>query len=266
MWPFASSSKSQLYEDDPAKAAGCPVDHTTRQKWVDQQQASSSNSSSNTAHPHRAGLSEEREVSSIPRWYAQQAESDEPPPQSGLVKDDKGNWVYPSPAQFHAALQRKGRSSHKESDMNIVVPIHNAVNERCWQEILKWEKDNDRGQSERQCGGPKLVSFKGKPKEVTWKAWMKGILGYQAPFDRHDWVIDRCGHRVRYIIDFYAGRSPSANPEKSGKNHPFASNAERMMSFYLDVRPAPDTFEGISMRIRKAARDIFSPETQTRTR
>ena len=31
-------------------------------------------------------------------------------------------------------------------------------------------------------------------------------MGYQAPFDRHDWVVDRCGTRVEYVIDFYAGR------------------------------------------------------------
>jgi len=29
------------------------------------------------------------------------------------------------------------------------------------------------------------------------------------PFDRHDWVIDRCGTEVRYIIDYYD--TPSAN-------------------------------------------------------
>jgi len=30
---------------------------------------------------------------------------------------------------------------------------------------------------------------------------------YQLPFDRHDWVIDRCGKQVRYIIDYYDGGS-----------------------------------------------------------
>jgi hypothetical protein len=32
------------------------------------------------------------------------------------------------------------------------------------------------------------------------------LRSYQAPFDRHDWIVDRCGTKVRYIIDFYTGR------------------------------------------------------------
>lgn len=68
--------------------------------------------------------------------------------------------------------------------MDIVVPIHNAVNERCWEEILAWERDAAggeagaaRGSSWQMCGGPKLVSFQGRPKDVTWKAWGRGLLG-----------------------------------------------------------------------------------------
>ena len=30
---------------------------------------------------------------------------------------------------------------------------------------------------------------------------------YTPPFDRHDWVVDRCGTEVRYIIDFYTGKT-----------------------------------------------------------
>ena len=55
---------------------------------------------------------------------------------------------------------------------------------------------------------------------------------YQAPFDRHDWVVDRCGTRMRYIIDFYTGRSTE------GSN----------VSFFLDVRPSLDNWEGWKMR------------------
>jgi hypothetical protein len=29
------------------------------------------------------------------------------------------------------------------------------------------------------------------------------FLGVPLPFDRHDWVVDRCGKEVRYIIDYY---------------------------------------------------------------
>lgn len=59
---------------------------------------------------------------------------------------------------------------------------------------------------------------------------------YMPPFDRHDWIIDRCGHRVRYVIDFYAGSN------KLGLDKP---------SFYLDVRPALDDFDSFTMRMSR---------------
>ena len=37
----------------------------------------------------------------------------------------------------------------------------------------------------------KLLSF------VTYR--------YELPFDRHDWIVDRCGKHVRYVIDYYDG-------------------------------------------------------------
>jgi hypothetical protein len=64
---------------------------------------------------------------------------------------------------------------------------------------------------------------------------------YQPPFDRHDWLISRPlassspseqepkEERIRYVIDFYTGRGGAG-------------------SFYLDVRPALDGWEGIKMR------------------
>lgn len=66
------------------------------------------------------------------------------------------------------------------------------------------------------------------------KARFNTLLGYQAPFDRHDWVVDRCGTEVEYIIDFYAGR-PS-------------STADGKLSFFLDVRPKLNSWEGVKMR------------------
>lgn len=63
------------------------------------------------------------------------------------------------------------------------------------------------------------------------KARVNTILGYTAPFDRHDWVVDRCGVQIEYVIDFYAGRPGGAAP-----------------SFYLDVRPKLNSWEGVKMR------------------
>lgn len=54
------------------------------------------------------------------------------------------------------------------------MPIHNAVNEKAWEEILKWESQ----WPSEKCGGPRLVSFVGRPKERTPKAWVKTALGW----------------------------------------------------------------------------------------
>lgn len=54
------------------------------------------------------------------------------------------------------------------------------------------------------------------------------------PFDRHDWIVDRCGKDVRYIIDYYDGGEIDSKYE-------FA---------LLDVRPALDSFENVWDRMK----------------
>ncbi|KAI5124333.1 hypothetical protein M0805_008940 [Coniferiporia weirii] len=190
-----------------SQADKCPVDHKTRSTWGGL--VSPPSDQKTPPHPHApASLPTDREVSSIPRA-------------------DGEKWVYPSQAQFFAAMARK-QHNPQEQDMRVVVPIHNAVNERAWGEVLGWE----RGWGSELCGGVKLVSFKGRPKDMSPRARFKSLLGYQAPFDRHDWIVDRCGTRMRYVIDFYTGKSPL------GGN----------LAFYLDVRPAFDNWEAVKMR------------------
>ncbi|KAI6110044.1 cytochrome c/c1 heme lyase-domain-containing protein [Pisolithus sp. B1] len=142
---------------------GCPVDHNPHSTW--------------TTVFGKGGPSN-REVSSIPR-----------------TADEK--WVYPSEAQFFAAMARKNHNPHA-SDMKAIIPIHNAVNERAWSEIVKWEA----GKGGESCGGVKLVNFRGQ---------IDPLSRYSAPFDRHDWIVDRCGTRIRYVIDFYTGRGAGAS-------------------------------------------------------
>lgn len=144
-------------------------------------------------------------------------------------------------------MLRKGYTP-QEVDMKTVVPIHNAVNERAWQQIREWEapylsstsaspptttSGDEKGDGEE---GPKLASFANKMERMTPKARFNTILGYTAPFDRHDWVVDRRGTRVDYVIDFYAGRAAA---DGKGGGAP---------SFYLDVRPKLNTWEGVKMR------------------
>lgn len=135
---------------------------------------------------------------------------------------------------FFSAMQRKSFSP-RASDMSSIIPIHNAVNERTWSEILRWE----RGRGSETCGGPKLVSFQGDATKLTPRAWwLSSVWGYQKPFDRHDWVVDRCGTKVEYVIDFYEGKQKR---EDAGPGP----------SFYLDVRPKLNSVEGVKMRVQR---------------
>ncbi|KAJ1877932.1 Cytochrome c1 heme lyase, partial [Kickxella alabastrina] len=95
----------------------------------------------------RQTLSTQRVVSSIPRADRYAGPSECPSVSASSdetvnAKDNapKGsNWVYPSEQMFFNAMRRKNWDP-KEADMHSVVPIHNAVNEKCWMQILEWEK------------------------------------------------------------------------------------------------------------------------------
>ena len=125
----------------------------------------------------------------------------------------------------------------RATDMSAIVPIHNAVNEKAWAEIKEWERRFAWSREEnKSCGGPRLHSFSGDSKKLSPKARLNSLLGYQEPFDRHDWVVERCpgNGTVEYVIDFYAGRD-----EGKGKS----------LNFYLDVRPKLNSWEGWKMRV-----------------
>uniref|UniRef100_A0A915CZU8 Holocytochrome c-type synthase n=1 Tax=Ditylenchus dipsaci TaxID=166011 RepID=A0A915CZU8_9BILA len=83
-------------------------------------------------------------------------------------------------------LEMEGRPDHSK-DMDHIIDIHNANNEKAWREVLKWE----------------IYCIQNN---ISPNARIRSWLGYELPFDRHDWVVDRCGQRdVRYIIDYYDG-------------------------------------------------------------
>lgn len=209
--------------------------------------------------PKMYRLSTDREISTIPRAlptnhdrigeynHAELAASTPPPNPTAAshgtpanseadTGHDKttGNWIYPSQEMFFAAMRRKGHSA-EPADMSTIIPIHNAVNEKAWSEIKTWEAPYTTSSCPE---GPKLVSFAGDSKALTPRARWKGLMGYQEPFDRHDWVVDRCGKRVEYVIDFYSGKDEGVK----GKG----------LNFYLDVRPKLNTWEGVKMRMFNA--------------
>jgi len=52
----------------------------------------------------------------------------------------EGTWLYPSPQMFYNSLVRKNKADGVEvQDVNMVVAIHNEMNERTWQLLKEWE-------------------------------------------------------------------------------------------------------------------------------
>lgn len=208
MWPFTTPASTANQEAAPPSA--CPVDHETRQEWLKDQKSTPPATRTRPGPPeHR--LSEEREVSSIPRWLPPSSPSAEPstassssspatppsacpahdpnfdpkttPPlnsaEKAAIVPSESNWVYPSPSSFYRALSAKDRNPNPQ-DMDIVVPIHNAVNERVWQQVLDWER-SAMGLKEGEETGVKLVSFMGRPKQMSPRARWKSFIGYVDP-------------------------------------------------------------------------------------
>ncbi|KAJ2821254.1 Cytochrome c1 heme lyase [Coemansia erecta] len=234
----ANSQCSVDHIPNDAAKSQCPVDHTASlnafMPHAPQKHEPKLNPDNNMpmvpeqAPTSNGRLSTQRTISSIPR--AARYESAGPSECPALDDSHTDNWVYPSEQMFYNAMKRKNWAP-QATDMKTVVPIHNIVNEMCWKQILEWEQMH-----ENKCGGPRLLRFEGRVKDVTPKARLRSFIGYQLPFDRHDWTVDRCGKSVRYVIDFYQGKADPRNP-----NSP---------SFFLDVRPAL-TMEGAWDRARK---------------
>ncbi|XP_055904995.1 holocytochrome c-type synthase [Eupeodes corollae] len=144
-------------------------------------------------------------------------------------------WQYPSQQMFWNAMLRKGwrwkNEDVSQKDMGDIIKIHNANNEQAWKEVLKWEALHA-----KECRNPKLRSFGGKATDYSPRARFRSLLGYELPFDRHDWIVDRCGTDVRYVIDYYDGGLVDSE-------YKFA---------ILDVRPAMDSLDNVWDRMRMA--------------
>jgi cytochrome c heme-lyase len=90
----------------------------------------------------KPALATEREVSTIPRALPEAQGTPSSSPANSEVEsgpDKSGKWIYPSEKMFFEAMRRKNHDP-KAEDMRSIVPIHNAVNERAWGEILAWER------------------------------------------------------------------------------------------------------------------------------
>jgi len=223
-------------------------DDDDRKKKEEEARRRRSSSSSSSSPSGGAKLSKLRETSSIP---ISQRATDLPKHQhterEGRREERAKNWTYPSPKMFYEAIKRKGWQP-PEADIDNVVRIHNVVNERCWQEILKWEKEfhpetfSTQGGEEAKNASVSLLRFKGKPRDYSPKARLLNALGYKLPFDRHDWIIDRNGKDVRYVIDFYNAKVPARGAGES------SSVEVGPIAMHVDVRPALDSPEAFYER------------------
>ena len=118
-----SSSSSSTKSADSQRPAQCPIQHENTNLNPLNQMPSLSQAPADT---QRMDLPTDRTASSIPR-----------------ADGDGGVWEYPSPQQFYNALVRKGWETPEEH-VETMVQIHNFLNERAWDEVMKWEKRRDK--------------------------------------------------------------------------------------------------------------------------
>ena len=273
---------------DGGAGGGCPVDHKAMTKSQGGNTGKSpfalppslEEHAKHAQRPHpeqRVPLSTHRVTSSIPR--ADKLRQEPNAPHHQRQEDEK--WVYPSEQQFYNAVRRKGWDGVDESNIPLVVLIHNSVNEKAWRHVRKWEKDL------HGCDDPRLVRFLGRPKDMSFKAMINTYLfAYNPPFDRHDWFVDRGDGKEprRYIIDFYngndgsdsrsllstilqrvQGKNPTPNDNKNNNNANDTDNKDvdnglmvaRKPAMYLDVRPAGDSPEAFVDRCQMFVREMF---------
>ncbi|KAJ2002501.1 holocytochrome c synthase [Coemansia thaxteri] len=206
---FGRDSSRQQPDSTPK----CPVDHGETPPSTDVNPLNMMPHLSQDMHSGQTTqLSTERELSTIPRSNAS-AES---------------VWEYPSPQQFYNALARKNMPAPEEY-VDVMVDIHNFLNEGAWNQVLKWESRH-----KQECPMPRLARLQGRPRDLSPLARISSWIHGVRPFDRHDWYVDRCGKQVRYVIDYYEGAPENDAPV-----------------FNLVVRPAIDDFASLADRAKQ---------------
>lgn len=71
------------------------------------------------------------------------------------------------------------------------------------------------------------------------------LFNHPAPFDRHDWIVDRGGKEIRYIIDYYNDESAVERDQKPKD----LKDMRSMQSIKVDVRPALDSVGALYTRL-----------------
>ena len=142
--PVDHATLANRAQSPSRSAASCPVDH-----------ASSSSRSSSTAAtaPAQCPVPHSSDEALDPRTHLPVLTQERAPLQttdlpterteSSIPRDAAGNWDYPSPQQFYNALVRKGFPT-PENEVETMVQIHNFLNEAAWDEVQKWEAQENK--------------------------------------------------------------------------------------------------------------------------
>ncbi|KAG5460691.1 MAG: cytochrome c/c1 heme lyase-domain-containing protein [Olpidium bornovanus] len=227
----AGGGHRQAAADGPAPAAPesrCPVEHNgSSSPFLNPLNNIPAGLSQQPSPGQKISLPTERSVSSIPRGRLSPEETGKPQAE-GEVRGGEAyglgdKWEYPSPQQFYNALKRKVSRATEQTARACVSLVAPGGFFCC--------PFSERVRSSVKIERPSKVARLTLPHPDG-----RGIAGNASPrpFDRHDWVVDRCGRHVRYVIDYYSA------PEEPG-NAP---------AFYLDVRPALDSPEAFLSRAK----------------
>ena len=217
-----------------------PVQYNVYSQPIDPTNQMPSTANQRPAPNQHAPLPTQRVASTIPK---------------GGTEDQ--TWLYPSPQMFWNALVRKNKTEGaSEQDMETVVAVHNNMNENTWRQVLAWEALHP------PQGGPgtepKLLRFLGRPDDLSPKARLKMLFGgHPAPFDRHDWVVDRGGKEVRYVIDYYPDEASTEIDQRPRD----LTDVTSMQSIKVDVRPALDGPEAVLDRLVRMPYHMYTGGT-----
>ena len=261
--PAATDATVSAAASTNSGSNGCPVAKDDQQQPASLEEAARH---AQTPHPDQKGvaLSTHRMISSIPRGATEDTTDKGPHHQATTApvaaeKKASSNWIYPSEQQFFNALRKKGWNDVQAEEIPSVLEIHNTVNERTWKQVIRWEEgmDRDIANTSSDTKGAvetdlKLVRFQGRPKDLSPQAfiWTTLLRQMEAPFDRHDWYVQKQPRRQpgssdhptssinafpiqRYVIDYYM--IPPSDP-----NIPPTP--------YVDARPALDSPRAFYLR------------------
>ncbi|KIM32512.1 hypothetical protein M408DRAFT_14793 [Serendipita vermifera MAFF 305830] len=142
-------------------------------------------------------------------------------------------------------LAQKGKGYATEH-LKEAIPGDRHAMEKAWEQVITWEAMHGGGM---KCGGIKLISYAKFKKNRSPSAMWAVFWGHKPPYERQDWIIDRCGHINRYIIDFYKRPRDPRDP----------TSPEDALVIYS--RPSIRNWDGAKLRMKRGWRRLVAKVT-----